>query len=228
MKFENDESTISCGEVDEAAMKRILEPCGFKVDTRRNLTKSEMIDVLEEYQRKEHTGCFIVIVLSHGANGVVLGSDEEGLSVEDDIVKRFSNNNCKSLTGKPRIFIIDTCRIEQGSAENAVGTKTIFVKPPVTTESWFKKMEDKLVEDDDFAILYATVPGKPAYFDSKEGSIFTCFFEIVTKEAIERNIDFDDIINEVKYRVANYETPVGNSQRVQTINNFTKKYYFKW
>ena len=108
MNFDRN-STIPCGEVDETAMKRIFQPRGFIVDTRKDLTKSQMKACFEEYKRIEHTGCFIVIILSHGKDGGVLSSDDKEIHIAD-IEKEFRKSKCPSLQGKPRIFIIDACR----------------------------------------------------------------------------------------------------------------------
>ena len=87
---------ITCGEVDERAMKRIFQPRGFIVDARRDLTKSQMKACFKEYQRKEHKGCFIVIILSLGKDGVVFSSDNQEIRIAD-IEKKFRNSKCQSL-----------------------------------------------------------------------------------------------------------------------------------
>ena len=109
-------SSILCGEVDEDALKRIFQQCGFIIDARRDLTKSQILEVLKEYQRIEHTGCFVVIILSHGRDGVVVSSDDQEIRIAD-IEKKFHNSKCPSLEGKPRIFIIDACRGQEDGIE---------------------------------------------------------------------------------------------------------------
>ena len=131
-------SPIPCGEVDGNTMKRIFQQRGFIVDARRDLTKLQMLQVLEEYQNIEHTGCFVVIILSHGRDGVVLSSDDQEIHIAD-IKTEFHKSKCPSLQGKPHIFIIDACRGQEDSIEftSSTETSTDLTKKPFTSSLIF-------------------------------------------------------------------------------------------
>ena len=156
-----------------------------------------------EYRRKEHTGCFIVIILSHGNDGVVFSSDDKEIHIAD-IEKEFHNSKCRSLQGKPRIFIIDACRGQEEVSQITSSTKTI-PKKPFTSASIFQ--QSRQIEDPekaDVAIIYATTPGDVSYFDETEGSLFTQLFENVMREGIEKNMEFYSIMTEIQNRISKY------------------------
>ena len=225
MNFDNN-STITCGEVDESAMKRIFQPRGFVVDARRNLTKSQMKTCFEEYRRIEHTGCFILIILSHGRDGVVFSSDDQEIRIAD-IEKKFRKSKCRSLQGKPRIFIIDACRGQEESMQITSSTKKIPKKPFTSTSTFQQSGQNEDPERADVAIIYATAPGELSYFDKTEGSLFTQLFENVMCEGIERNMEFNSIMTEVQNRISKYQLETGIYQTVEIVTRLRNQYYFK-
>ena len=225
MNFKNN-STITCGEIDERAMKRIFQPRGFKMDARQDLTKSQMKECFQEYQRKEHTGCFIVIILSHGKDGVVCSSDDQEIRIAD-IEKKFRKSKCRSLQGKPRIFIIDACRGQEESMQITSSKKKIPKNPFTSTSIFQQSRKNENPEKADVAIIYATAPGDFSYFDETEGSLFTRLFETVVCEGIEKNMDFNSIMTEVSNRISKYELERGIYQTVEIVTTLRKKYYFK-
>ena len=169
-------SPIPCGEVDEDTMKRIFQQRGFIVDARRDLTKLQMLQVLEEYQNIEHTGCFVVIILSHGRDGVVLSSDDQEIHIAD-IEKEFHQSKCPSLQGKPRIFVIDACRGQEDSIEftSSTQTSTDLTKKPFTSSLIFNRSrQSEDPEMADTAIIYAVS-------DKKKGS-HSCLRKLCVKE----------------------------------------------
>lgn len=53
--------------------------------------------------------CFMFAVLSHGEQNEVEFVDGGKIDVEE-ILTKFNNYNCRSLVGKPKIFILPFCR----------------------------------------------------------------------------------------------------------------------
>ena len=54
-----------------------------------------------------------VCVMAHGEEGFLFGKDgrKKGkVSIKDDILKEFSNENCHKMIGKPKLFIFQSCR----------------------------------------------------------------------------------------------------------------------
>ena len=75
------------------------------------LFSQEMMDAIELEAKSDHSNydCFACAVLTHGGRGIFYGVDGETVSA-----KAFKNavngSNCKSLVGKPKLFIIQACR----------------------------------------------------------------------------------------------------------------------
>lgn len=89
----------------------IFKQLGFKVILRRNQTADEMKQLCKQVAsqcKKDHDALF-VIVLSHGSESGIYGSD--GIEVDlNDIITYFDNKNCKAMRGKPKVFVIQACR----------------------------------------------------------------------------------------------------------------------
>ena len=43
--------------------------------------------------------------MAHGKNGTIFGKDMGKVSIQDDILKRFSNESCPKMVGRPKLFI---------------------------------------------------------------------------------------------------------------------------
>lgn len=51
----------------------------------------------------------VVIILSHGDNGLIYGSD--GRKIENEwLLRQFNNEGCPALKGKPKFFLLQACR----------------------------------------------------------------------------------------------------------------------
>ena len=77
-----------------------------------NLPAGLLEEAVRDFSQDEnHDGSqmCIVIVMSHGDNGVIFGTDGNG--VEDEaLVTMFSNENAPSLVGKPKLIVFAHCR----------------------------------------------------------------------------------------------------------------------
>jgi caspase 7 len=76
----------------------------------------EMVDlIVRESQHREHgtADSFILALFSHGAPGVVYGTDFKEVRIDEVVISAFDGKNCPLLAGKPKLIIIQAC---QGSA----------------------------------------------------------------------------------------------------------------
>ena len=53
--------------------------------------------------------CVVVIILSHGCDEEIEGSDNKRVALKD-VTKYLSDKNCSPLEGKPKVFIVQACR----------------------------------------------------------------------------------------------------------------------
>lgn len=74
----------------------------------------ELVDELITSDYLSRADCLVLSIMSHGARKDnllrVQFGDGKKLYVEDDIISKFNNENCRSLIGKPKIFIFPFCR----------------------------------------------------------------------------------------------------------------------
>ena len=70
------------------------------------------MDVVEESKcnpSHKDASAFVFVILSHGVQGHVYGTDGHRLSI-DSILEAFDGINCPHLAGKPKMFIILACQ----------------------------------------------------------------------------------------------------------------------
>ena len=67
--------------------------------------------IKEERLHPAHTegDAFILAIFSHGAKGRIFGIDGRDVKIEA-IKEAFDGKHCKSLAGKPKLFIIQACQ----------------------------------------------------------------------------------------------------------------------
>ena len=68
---------------------------------------SDMRSKLKEISEIDHSSndCLVVCILTHGADGILLGTDDNPLSVEK-ATEYFNGTNCPSLIGKPKVGVL--------------------------------------------------------------------------------------------------------------------------
>lgn len=120
-------------DMDAFKFKRIFRELGFTVESKRNLTSEKMKSVFKQICARcvAVHDALVVILLSHGTESGIYGTD--GLEVDlNYILTCFDNKNCKSLKGKPKVFIVQACRGRR--ADYGVGvSQTYFSQPESQT-----------------------------------------------------------------------------------------------
>ncbi|XP_060065243.1 caspase-3-like [Ylistrum balloti] len=99
-------------DLDRDKLSRVLSQLHFSVKIYNNMTGADMLKIAEESSNWDYHGasdCFVFAVLSHGSSRGINGTDGSVICV-DDIVKNFNKINCPKLTGKPKVFLFQSCR----------------------------------------------------------------------------------------------------------------------
>ena len=119
---------------------------------------SRFVDL--EQQDPKHGDAFICCILSHGAQGVVLGIDLKPLSIKQ-ITRTFKATVQSALTGKPKVFLIQACQgkpIQRGvllKDLEADNSPSLFIP-----------------EEADFLVAVATVEDCASFRHRTDGSWF--------------------------------------------------------
>lgn len=112
---------------DFTNMKKVFKILGFKLMTYYDKKEAQILDILKQasvnQELRKRTG-FACVISSHGEQeervassqtgkkleSVILGVDNKKVALKD-LVEFFSNENCPSLKGKPKLFFIQACRV---------------------------------------------------------------------------------------------------------------------
>ena len=62
-----------------------------------------------QHNDHQHSDSFVLAILSHGKKGVVMGTDNNPVSIKD-MTRVFDGIQCPSLVGKPKLIILQACQ----------------------------------------------------------------------------------------------------------------------
>ena len=201
---------------DVKNLTNLFDDFGFPPRVQDNQTGSEMLSLLKETAEKDFSkyDCFVCVILSHGSKDGIYGTDEEVINIEV-ITSLFRRNECPSLEGKPKIFLIQACR---GNKKDRV---------PVESDSDPIVFSNRsLPADADLLICLASAPGHQSYRQPPLGSWFIkAVFEVFKKHAEREHIM--DMMLRVNNQVAGYCSRDGLKQMPCQICMLTKKVFFQ-
>ena len=58
----------------------------------------------------ESAAAYVLIIMSHGGRGYVLGVDGERVYMDDDIITPMDGNHWPEMKGRPKVVIVQACR----------------------------------------------------------------------------------------------------------------------
>ncbi|XP_061090790.1 caspase-8-like isoform X2 [Conger conger] len=152
-------------DVDARALKEVFERMHFRVHPHRDLTQARLLSVLEEFGSMTHgeLDAFVCCVLSHGKKGFVYGTDGEPVSIRQ-LTQLFTSSRCPSLAGKPKLFFIQACQVQEPCIQSDGPGDTLYETDAVRP--------DTIPDDSDFLLGMATVEYQKAYRHNQNGSAF--------------------------------------------------------
>ncbi|XP_014611657.1 PREDICTED: caspase-like [Polistes canadensis] len=162
-------------EKDCNRLKSLLQMFKFKVKIYKDQTVNKILDTLEKVSKMDHSDkdCLLIVVLTHGNSGVLSAFDKQYDII--DLWNPFSENNCPSLRGKPKLFFVQACRgkkVDSGtelqSQEDTQFKKQLSSMNSIPdgnySENSSKEHEAFNTPDEqDFLIGYSTVPDYISY-----------------------------------------------------------------
>ncbi|XP_065119975.2 caspase-3-like isoform X2 [Paramisgurnus dabryanus] len=172
-------------DVDAKKVMEVFLNLGFKISISNDQTASQMKDLLTKVSKSDHSrsAMFVCVLLSHGDDGVIYGTDG---SIElKDLFQVFRGDRCSTLVGKPKLFFIQACR----------GTG---LDPGVETDS---AGQSRIPVEADFLYAYSTVAGYYSWRNASKGSFFiSSLCEMLSKYG--RQLEIIQILTRVNHRVA--------------------------
>ena len=167
--------------VDSGCLAQLFQQLGFWVIIKRNLGRASLEYEITSFATDNfhvNLDMAVVCILSHGENGTIVCRNGEKVEVES-VLQKFNNIEAPSLRGKPKYFLIQSCRgldVDLGvqtdgpePGENNVDINGVllsnFSAPTPFNLSRTPSYEDMIVS-------YATIPGFVAYRNNVRGSWF--------------------------------------------------------
>ncbi|XP_026215334.1 caspase-6-like [Anabas testudineus] len=210
-------------ESDGRNLENRLKDLGFEVKSYDSYEQAQH-DVPPAAQADHSDAdCFLLVFLSHGEDEHVYARDGK-ISIKE-IVSKFKGTECRSLVGKPKIFIWETCRADQPD-------------DPVTacaagnSEEKNKTVVHTLPAGADFIMCYSAAEGYYSHWETDNGSWyiqdlcellgeygdcleFTHLLSLVNRKVSQRNVEMSRDENESKKQVPCFASML------------TKKLYFR-
>ncbi|OWF56528.1 caspase-3-like [Mizuhopecten yessoensis] len=185
-------------DVDAAVMYQRLQELDFDVTLEHNLSADKIQQILLNLSLEDHNDCdcLFVVVLSHGEEGVVFGT--EGSVEVKKLFEPFKGNRCPSLAGKPKIFAIQACRgcqFDDGMDVTVADAEGMMeIDQTVRTQS--------IPAEADFLVAYSVVPGFYSWRNSTNGSWFIQALSVALQDKKLKDLDFLRLLTVVNRKVA--------------------------
>lgn len=190
---------------------------------------NQIVRRFSEKEELKNVDCIIVVFMSHGAEGAseedteIIGIDGIGYKTKE-IVGRFSNDNCKALINKPKIFIFQACRgVLQD--EGVYIEQSQYHRPTALfTETDGRKIESsnyriRIRTTSDVFIAYAVPPGRPANRDVFKGTWFIqTLVDVFSQNAWK--YDLEDMLKMVSIFTASFCTSPPSFSRGAHLNTY--------
>lgn len=185
-------------DLDAQRMKSLFTQLHFSVTVKTNLTALDMKSFLRkaaEPEKHRDADCLVVILLSHGNENAIEGTDGNMLDLRNEIYSLFNNTNCPTLKEKPKLFFVQACRgdkvqVPRGAKHNAETEDSTQSLAPVVVQ------HKPGPEWSDMFIAHSTIPEHASGRIPTKGSLFiSTVFSVFRKHAA--TIDLASLMGEV-------------------------------
>ncbi|KAM6106026.1 LOW QUALITY PROTEIN: caspase-7 [Pterocles gutturalis] len=211
------------GTKDAGDLAKSFRNLGFDVCIYNDRT-DDMEKLLKQASEENHSdaACFACILLSHGEEGLIYGTD--GPMAIKSLTALFRGDKCKSLIGKPKFFI-QACR---GSEfDDGIQTDSGPANDTLETDA---NPRYKIPVEADFLFAYSTVPGYYSWRNPGRGSFVQSLCSVLNEHG--KQLEIMQILTRVNYVVAKFESQSDDprfSEKKQipcVVSMLTKELYF--
>jgi len=244
--YENDVQERRFGsDVDVVNMKSLLEGLDFNVSVFKNLRLGPFFKVITEFcsnKMHQEADMAVLVILSHGKDGVVYASDGQSIDMEY-IYEFFNNRNCPLLRGKPKFFIVQACRGDRPDQGVDSSESSTAPPSPEKTLSQSKKRRAEALDAiacipdssdvararptwEDMIIAYSTIPGYASLRDHERGTWFVqSLVEVFMNHA--HDTELVDLLRMTSERLSLFTNEMGEKQTCNVeMRHLYKRIYF--
>ncbi|XP_040003195.1 caspase-6-like isoform X2 [Xiphias gladius] len=217
---------------DRYNLEKRLNELDFEVKSYDNYKEVEVMEIINEAAGANHSDadCFLLVFLSHGIDDQVYTYDGK-ISIPD-ITSMFKGDKCRSLVGKPKIFILQACRGDKhddpvrayDAVDSELRTNEVVVDAsPVCT----------LPAGADFIMCYSVAEGYYSHRETINGSWYIQdLCELLQKYG--DSLEFTELLTLVNRKVSmrsvgncSDRSAIGKKQIPCFASMLTKKLYFR-
>jgi len=239
--YENNvQETRTGSNVDVENLSSLLKGLEFDVTVHKNLHLAAFFKVITEFCcNKMHTEAdmTVVVILSHGKDGVVYAADGQSINMEY-IYEFFNNRNCPNLMGKPKFFIVQACRgdrpdsgvegEEEQEAQGSQSKKRRAAALDGISDPGALAMDVSRARPtwEDMVIAYSTIPGYASLRDHEHGTWFVqSLVEVFMTHA--HDTELVDLLRMTSERLSHFTNEQGDKQTCNVeMRHLYKRIYF--
>ncbi|XP_077460476.1 caspase-6-like [Stigmatopora argus] len=209
-----------------------LKDLNFDVTACNNLKNEEVLEMIQKAAEGDHSDadCFLLIFLSHGEDDHVYTFDGK-ISIQQ-ITSLFKGDQCKSLVGKPKIFIWQACRGDKHDEPVLAcdDVDSVIQTNEVVTDACAVQT---LPAGADFIMCYSVAEGYYSHRETVNGSWYIQdLCELLKKYG--DSLEFTELLTLVNRTVASRSVhackdrdAIGKKQVPCFASMLTKKLYFR-
>ncbi|CAJ1052404.1 Caspase-6 [Xyrichtys novacula] len=205
-------------------LKERLNQLSFEVKVYKDEGTKDVTDRIKDAASADHSDadCFLLVFLSHGEDNHVNTKDGK-ISIQD-ITALFKGDKCKSLIGKPKIFIIQACRGNQ--YDNPVTACAVDDDEVVVAAGTMQT----LPAGADFIMCYSTAQG---YYSMRQPQRGSWYIQDLCETLREHGdtLEFTDLLTLVNRKVSMRSVEGGDASGKKQMPCFasmlTKQVYFR-
>ncbi|XP_027001704.1 caspase-6-like isoform X2 [Tachysurus fulvidraco] len=212
--------------IDRDNLKQRFQALGFEVNIHDNKNKTEVFEEILKASEMDHTDadCFVCVFLTHGKEGQISASDDM-INIKE-ITDPFRGDQCKSLVGKPKIFIFQACAGEK--YEDAV-TGMVGGSSDDTEEDL--PYTYTIPAGADFLMCYSVAEGFYSFRDTTSGTFYIQDLCETLKQH-GSTLEFTELLTLVNLKVSRRDANLGfgkmpKKQMPCFTSMLTKKLYFR-
>ena len=219
-KFDGNKRDRTGADVDKHELKQLLH---YHVEVKDNLKGYDILKVLSaesKHKDLEKAHAFVLIIMSHGKENIVKGTDLVDVSLKQ-VGDYFNANNCPALIDKPKAFIVQACQ----GATGIEGTGMVDCDEMSSSDEETNVDDGPIHQEADRVWAMATISGQKAYRDRDKGSWFICSLVKMIRK-FKNQEHFVDILTKVCNEVANRtDITYGYTQLPEYRTTLRKKWY---
>ncbi|XP_067285045.1 caspase-6-like isoform X1 [Pseudorasbora parva] len=216
---------------DKQNLVRRFQELDFEVKAYDDYKRDEVLAKIKEAAAANHVDadCFVCIFLSHGENDHIYAND--GMIKIEEITDLFKGDMCRSLVGKPKIFILQACRGDKH--DEPVTPMDVVDSQTVNNVVVDAGVLYTLPAGADFLMCYSVAEGYYSHRETVNGSWYIQdLSEILSRHG--SSLEFTEILTLVNRKVS--LRSVGNSRDRSAIGKkqvpcfasmLTKKLFFR-